>query len=144
MGLLDKLWDDVAAGPQPDKGLGRLRQKQPGVPLEVDTGLADRRRSGEFTAGENEARRITQSISIKKPSGVTGLDVSDSPVSSTAASSPMASPVAREKDNIWRSVFNPGQNRHMKKMGSSKFDNVSPSANSPTVYDWVVISALDK
>uniref|UniRef100_A0A2P2L8F1 Uncharacterized protein n=1 Tax=Rhizophora mucronata TaxID=61149 RepID=A0A2P2L8F1_RHIMU len=26
MVLLDKLWDDVAAGPPPDRGLGRLRK----------------------------------------------------------------------------------------------------------------------
>ena len=26
MGLLDKLWDDTVAGPQPDTGLGRLRK----------------------------------------------------------------------------------------------------------------------
>ena len=26
MGLLDKLWDDVVAGPQPDQGLSRLRR----------------------------------------------------------------------------------------------------------------------
>jgi hypothetical protein len=26
MGLLDKLWDDVVAGPMPDRGLGRLRK----------------------------------------------------------------------------------------------------------------------
>lgn len=24
--MLDKLWDDVVAGPQPDRGLGRLRR----------------------------------------------------------------------------------------------------------------------
>jgi len=26
MVLLEKLWDDVVAGPQPDRGLGRLRK----------------------------------------------------------------------------------------------------------------------
>jgi hypothetical protein len=26
-GLLEKLWDDVLAGPQPDKGLKKLRKK---------------------------------------------------------------------------------------------------------------------
>lgn len=26
MVLLEKLWDDVVAGPQPDKGLGKLRK----------------------------------------------------------------------------------------------------------------------
>lgn len=139
MGLLDKLWDDVVAGPQPEKGLGKLRHKQSGLPeVDVESGqrMMDRRRSGEFQQSENEARRITQSISIKKPPTIrTSFDASDSPVASPMASSPMASPAAREKDNIWRSVFHPGQNRALKTMGSAKFDNVSP--NSPTVYDWL-------
>lgn len=26
MVLLDKLWDDIVAGPQPDRGLGKLRK----------------------------------------------------------------------------------------------------------------------
>lgn len=28
MGLLDKLWDDVLAGPQPDQGLKKLRKER--------------------------------------------------------------------------------------------------------------------
>lgn len=40
----------------------------------------------------------------------------------------------KEKDNIWRSVFHPGQNTVMRKVGSDKFDKAQP--NSPTVYDW--------
>lgn len=37
MGLLDKLWDDVLAGPQPDKGLKKLRKER----LAAAGGLAD-------------------------------------------------------------------------------------------------------
>lgn len=33
MVLIDKLWDDVMAGPSPDKGLGKLRKS-----LTVQTG----------------------------------------------------------------------------------------------------------
>lgn len=35
MGLLDKLWDDVLAGPQPDKGLKKLRKER------IAAGLSD-------------------------------------------------------------------------------------------------------
>lgn len=142
MGLLDKLWDDVVAGPQPTKGLGKLRHKQ-GGPQEAEAesvqSMMDRRRSCEFAQSENEARRITQSISIKKPPSIrTSFDSStESPVASPMASSPVASPAAREKDNVWRSVFHPGQNRALNTMGSAKFDNVSPNSSSPTVYDWL-------
>ncbi|CAM6083020.1 unnamed protein product [Calypogeia fissa] len=140
MGLLDKLWDDVVAGPQPEKGLSRLRQRQAGVTEGLESVISmmdDRRRSGENQRSDNDSRRFTQSISIKKPPALqTNFDYSDSPVSSPAASSPMASPATRERENIWRSVFHPGHNNAMRTMGSSP--------KSPTVYDWVVISALDK
>ena len=36
MVLLEKLWDDVLAGPQPDRGLGKLR-KLTTEPLTVKT-----------------------------------------------------------------------------------------------------------
>jgi hypothetical protein len=131
MGLLDKLWDDVVAGPKPEKGLGKLRQKHGNPPQGFELVLS---------LVETEARRVTQSISIKKPPALqTNFDYSDSPVSSPAASSPMASPATRERETIWRSVFHSSQNRGIK---ATKVDNASP--HSPTVYDWVVISALDK
>jgi hypothetical protein len=41
-GLLEKLWDDVLAGPQPDKGLKKLRKKampSPDSALPGDNGL---------------------------------------------------------------------------------------------------------
>ncbi|KAG6550469.1 hypothetical protein Mapa_008013 [Marchantia paleacea] len=148
MGLLDKLWDDVVAGPQPEKGLGKLRQKQAALPEDDEVQrMMNRRRSGEYQSKEREARRITQSISIKKPPMLqTHLDGGESPLPSPGgvASSPLASPATRERENIWRSVFHPGQNKALDRMGSAKFDNVGSSPNSPTVYDWVVISALDK
>lgn len=39
MVLLEKLWDDVVAGPQPDRGLGKLR-KLTTKPLSVKTGAS--------------------------------------------------------------------------------------------------------
>lgn len=35
MVLLEKLWDDVLAGPQPDRGLGKLRKIATPNPLTV-------------------------------------------------------------------------------------------------------------
>ncbi|KAL3682637.1 hypothetical protein R1sor_000659 [Riccia sorocarpa] len=142
MGLLDKLWDDVVAGPQPEKGLSKLRQKQAALP-EDDEGhsMMNRRRSAEYQNREREARRVTQSISIKKkpPMLQTPQDGSESPLPSPGgvASSPLASPAARERENIWRSVFHPGQNKAMERFGSARFDNVASSPTSPTVYDWL-------
>jgi hypothetical protein len=161
MGLLDKLWDDVLAGPQPDKGLKKLRKER----LAAAGGLADvfqddgddmskrmmdRRRSAEFQASQAEARRVTQSISIKKPPMLRNLDT-DSPMASPGSygSSPPASPslaspspsMFKDKEKRWRSVFHP-DGREISRSCSAKFENVP--CNSPTVYDWVVISALDR
>lgn len=35
MVLLEKLWDDVVAGPQPERGLGRLRKITTQQPLSI-------------------------------------------------------------------------------------------------------------
>ncbi|MCO5594663.1 hypothetical protein L7F22_048696 [Adiantum nelumboides] len=176
MGLLDKLWDDVVAGPQPERGLGRLRGKpRPSGDLNASPDelkrMDERRRSGEFANEQEEARRVSQSISIAKPPPLL-IDTVDSEPGSTpstpgAARTPssfvgspvfdhekfqrsgslpispaLGSPAARDRENIWTTVFHPGSNKHMKKLGSEKFDKHVP--NSPTVYDWVVLSALDR
>ncbi|KAI5063910.1 hypothetical protein GOP47_0020580 [Adiantum capillus-veneris] len=168
MGLLDKLWDDVVAGPQPERGLGRLRGK-PRVSEELNAGpeelkrLTDRRRSGDFATEQEEARRVSQSIAIAKPppllidsldsepgstpstpgavrtpsSSFVGSPVFDKlPRSGSMPISPaLGSPAARERENVWTTVFHPGSNKAMKKLGSQKFDKQAP--NSPTVYDWL-------
>eukprot|EP00250_Pteridium_aquilinum_P006613 c16496_g1_i2 orf=689-1231(-) len=180
MGLLDKLWDDVLAGPQPDNGLSRLRGKSrfpEGMDLQEAKKMAERRRSAEFLSNQEEARRVSQSIAIAKPPPIIRVDSLDpdyigsapstpgaagTPTSSSFVGSPtvwdrekhfsrttsmpsspaLGSPGARDKENVWTSVFHPGGNQHMKKLGSEKFDKQAP--NSPTVYDWVVLSALDR
>lgn len=55
--------------------------------------MMDRRRSAEFQHDQAEARRVTQSISIKKPPMLRPLDT-DSPMNSPGSygSSPPASP----------------------------------------------------
>ncbi|KMZ75785.1 Auxin-repressed protein [Zostera marina] len=37
--MLDKLWDDVVAGPQPERGLGKLRKIFSSKPLVVDSNI---------------------------------------------------------------------------------------------------------
>ena len=99
MVLLEKLWDDVVAGPQPDRGLGMLR-KLP-TPLKIPE--------------EGEGSRSM-------------------PGTPTTPATP-STPLSARKDNVWRSVFNPGSNLATKGIGSAKFDKQEP--NSPTVYDWL-------
>jgi hypothetical protein len=38
--MLDKLWDDVVAGPRPETGLDKLRRAAATQPLAINTGTA--------------------------------------------------------------------------------------------------------
>ncbi|KAL5575378.1 hypothetical protein UlMin_017077 [Ulmus minor] len=111
MVLLDKIWDDVAAGPPPDRGLGRLRKitVQPS-PLNIKD--------------EGEGSKFQKSVSM--------------PASPSTPSTPVTptTPLSARKENVWRSVFHPGSNLATKRIGTAIFDK--PDApNSPTVYDWL-------
>ncbi|KAH9564129.1 hypothetical protein CY35_04G008200 [Sphagnum magellanicum] len=158
-GFLEKLWDDVLAGPQPDKGLKKLRKKtmeqqQPSDDSALPDGtdeyikrMMDRRRSADFPIGERkEVRSVAQGIDIKKktPTKMRHLDVDSSPVASPGSSwsSLPASPSTSTPPGSWRSVFQHGRNRGMEGFSSERFDGVPQ--DSPTVHDWIVISALDR
>ncbi|XP_010272386.1 PREDICTED: auxin-repressed 12.5 kDa protein [Nelumbo nucifera] len=109
MVLLEKLWDDVVAGPQPDNGLGKLR-KLTTRPLNLKD-------------AEGEGSKYQRSLSM--------------PASPATPSTPVtpSTPSTSRKDNVWRSVFNPGSNLATKSLGTEMFDK--PQPNSPTVYDWL-------
>ncbi|CAN1327197.1 Dormancy-associated protein 1, partial [Linum perenne] len=104
MGLLDNLWDDVVAGPQPDNSLGRLRR--------IGT------------------KPLSDHMCAEGESG--GIKLQKSPAMPASPSTP-ATPGSATKDNVWRSVFNPGSNLATRS-GHAMYDN--PQPNSPTVYDW--------
>ncbi|KAL3741809.1 hypothetical protein ACJRO7_017302 [Eucalyptus globulus] len=112
MVLLEKLWDDVVAGPQPERGLGRLRKLATSKPLVV----ADAGEAGESSAGGKYQRSVSMPTTPRTPATP-------------------ASPASARKENVWRSVFHPGSNLATKKIGSEYFDK--PQPNSPTVYDWL-------
>lgn len=146
MGLLDKMWDEVVAGPPPDNGLGKLRKSPTIHETDPDAALrrmALRRSSAEFERSQEEARQVTKGIAIAKPSKYfqrsLSMDGSPPSPSSPTDGSPLSpsssSGTPREKENVWRSVFNPGSNRATRHIGSEKFDKAEP--NSPTVYDWL-------
>ncbi|XP_051133877.1 auxin-repressed 12.5 kDa protein-like isoform X2 [Andrographis paniculata] len=108
MVLLDHLWDDVVAGPQPERGLKHLK-KVYAKPLNIKGG------------GEGSSR-YQRSLSMPA-----------SPVTPGTPTTP--SPTALKKENVWRSVFHPGSNLATKSIGADYFDR--PQPNSPTVYDWL-------
>jgi hypothetical protein len=141
--ILEKIWDDVAGGSPPEKGLKQLRGPSSGQYPDVPD---DARRIMERRLSTGAYQSPAQNIAIKRPEKIGMLDV-DSPAGtpgSLGAASPaspsMASPSSylKEKDNVWRSVFHPGQNKVMRKVGSDKFDKAQP--NAPSVYDWLYSS----
>ncbi|KAF8391320.1 hypothetical protein HHK36_023624 [Tetracentron sinense] len=104
MVLLDKLWDDVLAGPHPDQGLDRLRKLKSTRSLTIKD-------------GEGKECKYQRSMSMP-----------------AIPETPTTVPGSR-KENVWRSVFNPGRNHATKGIGAQVFDK--PNPNSPTVYDWL-------
>nr|GEY57687.1 auxin-repressed protein [Tanacetum cinerariifolium] len=107
-----EFWDEVVAGPQPQRGLGKLRK--------VVT-MPDK--------GEGSSK-FQKSLTM--------------PTTPTTPGTPTTpSPTSVRKDNVWRSVFNPGSNLATKGVGSNYFDKPT-NAGSPTVYDWLPLGAISK
>ncbi|MDG6100270.1 hypothetical protein EXU34_22725 [Alteromonas sp. ZYF713] len=96
------------AGPQPQRGLGKLRK--------VATMTTDK--------GEGSSK-FQKSLSTPPTPTTPGTPTTPSPTG------------ARSKDNVWRSVFNPGSNLATKGLGSNFFDKPATTVGSPTVYDWL-------
>ncbi|KAL3643453.1 Dormancy-associated protein 1 [Castilleja foliolosa] len=116
MVLLDHLWDDVVAGPQPTRGLKHLKKMYSSKPLNVND-----------LGGEGSSGGKFRSLSM--------------PTSPTTPPTPgTPSPTAGRRDNVWRSVFNPGSNLATKGIGSNYFDK--PQPNTPTVYDCCTVGKL--
>ena len=93
MGLLDKLWDDTLAGPQPDTGLGRLRKYSTfsfGSNSIKESGGGTPRSNGDENT--EEGTRVTRSIMIVKPPGyqVNNGSAPASPAGSTPPVSPFS------------------------------------------------------
>ncbi|XXG81584.1 hypothetical protein AAC387_Pa09g2180 [Persea americana] len=121
MGLLDLLWDDTVAGPQPDNGLSKLRKYRT---------LSCSARTLDFSDDIPVTRSITilKTSHFRNVSGDTG-SLPSSPAGSSAPDSPLTPTTPR------------GCLKGIRRK-SEPFEKAEP--RSPTVYDWVVISALDR
>ncbi|KAK1607608.1 hypothetical protein QYE76_031281 [Lolium multiflorum] len=124
MGLLDQLWDETVAGPRPDHGLGKLRKY---ASFSSSLPAAD------------VAPAVTRSITILRPPSLSVPSGESSSLPSSPAGapdSPFAAATTPRGDG-WRSF-----RRKSKMAGVGEETAVGP--RSPTVYDWVVISSLDR
>ncbi|KAF7093438.1 hypothetical protein CFC21_095852 [Triticum aestivum] len=130
MGLLDQLWDETVAGPRPDHGLGRLRKYSSFSPSTA--------------AAADVAPAVTHSITIARPPSLSVPSGESSSVPPSPASAP-DSPFAAATSSI-RKVD--GWRAFRRKSKMANVDVVRAEATvgprSPTVYDWVVISSLDR
>ncbi|XP_042501332.1 dormancy-associated protein homolog 1-like [Macadamia integrifolia] len=80
-------------------------------------------------------RKITtKPLNLERYEGGEGSKSLLMPGSPTTPATP-ATPSSARKENVWRSVFNPGSNLATKGIGAALFDK--PEPNTPTVYDWL-------
>ncbi|XP_065869444.1 dormancy-associated protein homolog 4 [Euphorbia lathyris] len=132
MGILHKLWDETLAGPTPDAGLGKLRKFYSinGSNSSVVPGHDNIAISRSITVLRNNPNFRNLSVHTSSAS------LPDSPLSSS--SSPSVStpftPGTPQDDQIQRLTW--------RKTSAETLERAEP--RTPTVYDWIVISALDR
>ncbi|TKW33306.1 hypothetical protein SEVIR_2G225500v4 [Setaria viridis] len=146
MGLLDQLWDDTVAGPRPDSGLGKLRKYASFSPSSSSSVSAA---AASPPAAEGASRAVpvppvTRSITMLRPSA---LSVATSPRSES--SSAPSSPASGAPDSPFGAATTPkGEGwkklRRKGRMAAADGADTPGTPRSPTVYDWVVISSLDR
>ncbi|KAK3121864.1 hypothetical protein QOZ80_8BG0662030 [Eleusine coracana subsp. coracana] len=144
MGLLDQLWDETVAGPRPDSGLGKLRKYSSFPP---SSSISSWSSSAPAAAAANNdpppPAAVTRSITIARPPALT---VDASPRGESYSSSVPDSP-ASTPDSPFGSATTPkgeGWRKLRRKPKPSEGQEAIVGPRSPTVYDWVVISSLDR
>ncbi|XP_019198568.1 PREDICTED: dormancy-associated protein homolog 4-like [Ipomoea nil] len=139
MGFLDKLWDETLAGPAPEFGLGKLRkaktfQDRPAGVTPLSVSFGDPPASAPATPAAGDQIPVSRSISIirRGNSASPGFHAVDSPgsgPSSPATSTPTTTPT---------SPFSPST------PGGINHKKLARRNTTPTGYDWIVMSALDR
>ncbi|XP_074293955.1 dormancy-associated protein homolog 4-like [Silene latifolia] len=133
MGFLDKLWDETLAGPAPETGLGRFRKynsmsavRAPNHPM---VNVATRH--------HDQTVMVTRSITILRSKNNLSVDPG------SGSSTPLSGPSSPN--------FSPGTTRDpdvkrfsRKKPALDPMDMDRAASTSPTVYDWIMIGALDR
>ncbi|KAK4383368.1 Dormancy-associated protein4 [Sesamum angolense] len=126
MEFLHKLWDETLAGPTPDSGLPELR-KYNSFPARSAVAAPP--------PHADDSHGLIQSTTAVRSNAHRSLSVAVGPPSPSASSAP-TSPF---------SPNNPGGN--FKKLTRRKSTSAAvrnSESKSPTGYDWIVLSALDR
>ncbi|CAL9136264.1 unnamed protein product [Musa textilis] len=125
MGLLDQLWDDTVAGPPP---VGKLRKYNSFSPSSSAAASAT------AAAAAGGVVQVTRSITILRTASSSAATSPRSPSSpASAPDSPLAPP------GPW------GDWKRLRRKPVPVAEGTETAEpRSPTVYDWVVISSLDR
>ncbi|KAG8388439.1 hypothetical protein BUALT_Bualt02G0126000 [Buddleja alternifolia] len=133
MGFLDKLWDETLAGPAPDSGLGRLRKYN---------SFSATRSAASPPPSQDDSHLlpVSRSITVIPPNSHRNLNVSvgspSLPSSPSGCSSAPTSPF---------SPSTPGGNfKKLTRRKSTSAALQNSGSKSPTGYDWIVLSALER
>lgn len=122
MGLLENFWDDTLAGPRPENGLKKLRRYDSGpMPSSEHVPVVSR----SITILKSNCSNIRVSLDDSSSSGPS------SPAGSSTPGSPLSSWTSRDTKQLMRM-----------KSTSAVLERAEPRI--PTVYDWMVISAIDR
>ncbi|KAK3123574.1 hypothetical protein QOZ80_8AG0632990 [Eleusine coracana subsp. coracana] len=140
MGLLDQLWDETVAGPRPDFGLGKLRKYSSFSPSSTSAWSSSAPAAAATNNDPPPPAAVTRSITIARPPALT---VDASPRGESYSSSVPDSP-ASTPDSPFGSATTPKGEGWRKLRRKPKPSEATVGPRSPTVYDWVVISSLDR
>ncbi|CAL9778937.1 unnamed protein product [Musa acuminata subsp. burmannicoides] len=124
MGLLDQLWDDTVAGPPP---VGKLRKYNSFSPSSSAA-------ASSAAAAAGGVAQVTRSVTILRTASSSAATSPRSPSSpASAPDSPLAPP------GPW------GDWKRLRRKPVPVAEGAGMAEpRSPTVYDWVVISSLDR
>ncbi|ESW07397.1 hypothetical protein PHAVU_010G126600 [Phaseolus vulgaris] len=123
MGFLHKLWDETLAGPAPETGLGKLRK------------------FNTFSAGTAFHPTVPEDVPISRSITIVRTHSGLGSTSTSATASPSSSAPVTPRSPL--SQESPGGD--FKKFTRRKLSTVESAANrSPTIYDWVILSSLDR
>ncbi|KAI3871477.1 hypothetical protein MKW98_011532 [Papaver atlanticum] len=123
MGLLENFWDDTLAGPRPENGLKKLRQYD----------------SGPLPSFEDVP--VSRSITIPKNNYSDILRVAQADSSPSSPSSPAGSSTPGSPFSSWTTARD---TKKLMRMKSTSAASERAEPRIPTVYDWMVISAIDR
>ncbi|XP_011036508.1 PREDICTED: uncharacterized protein LOC105133995 isoform X1 [Populus euphratica] len=135
MGFLHKLWDETLAGPMPDSGLGKLRKydsfsvrSSPPVDAAAANSIEDMNITRSITIVRTNSSKCLRNISVNSCSAP------ESPATPSTPTTPLTPGITGTPRGDFRRITT-------RKSADEALESGEP--RSLTIYDWIVINALD-